>query len=495
MKLRALFQFLAMIALSACGPIVISTATPTLPSSTQLPDLVISSVYLGMQGIPGNPGCVPAYAPFEIRAIIENRGSAAAINVLVVEQSTQHQVQVGTLQPMQSVEVQFPLSSTGSYTVVVDPQNTVVESNESNNVTSYLAPTPTPPAICTPVQATPASTLPSGASTSLSLQGLFYADMNLAKIVKVSSGGTSIQVIDGLTAQISPDGLQDLFERSGDLWLAEPMDNPGVNLTNTPDRYETLPQWWPANPAKIVFNSMGINEGKEKKWTHDISGYVSIINKDGTEYTTLSDTPSYTRPALSPDGKTIAYDILGVPMLYEVGVGMRPFDPAQYGYQATSPSAVFTSPAFSPDGHWLLWWVSDGSSESPRQFSLVMFGLTTNNSGTLHTYTAPAGTLGWLDPPVWSPGGQWIAVQTRGEASLYDLWLLQPDGMVSQRFGMATNPVWSPDGQHLAYVQQPPRTDTNVAASLSIIDVPSWNIQQTSLPAGSIPLAWIPAPQ
>ncbi len=495
MRLRAFFQIFAIASLSACTPIIISTATPTPPSSTSLPDLVVASVYLGMQGIPGYPGCVPAYAPYEIRAIVENRGTAPATNVFVVEQSTQHQIQVGTLQAGQRVEIQIPLSSGGSYTVVVDPTNTVIESNENNNVSSYLAPTPTPPAICTPTQVPGMSTMPPATPSPQSLQGLFYADMSLAKICKVPAGGGSIQLIDGITAQFSPDGLQDLFERSGDLWLAEPMDNPGVNLTNTPDRSEQFPQWWTANPAKIIFNSMGINEAQEKNWSHDISGYLSMMNKDGSEYAILSDVPSFTRPALSPDGKTIAYDALGVPMLYEIGAGSRPLDVSQSGFQTGTSNAVFTSPSFSPDGRQLTWWISEGPSESQRRFSLVMFDLTGKVVATLHSYASPAGTLGWLDTPIWSPDGQWIAFQTRSEVTPWDLWVVHRDGNIGQRFGLATNPAWNPDGQHLAYVQWPPRSDSNLSANVSIIDVPSWSTQQTSLPPGSIPLTWIMIPQ
>lgn len=494
MKPHALLHLLAITLLSGCTPIVISPTATNPSPTTALPDLVISSVYLAMQGLPGYPSnCVTAYAPYEIRAIVENRGSASAADVLVVEQSTGHQVQIGPMQPSQSIEIQFPLNSaSGSYTVVADPQNVIMESNENNNVYAYLAPTPTPPALCPPASAQPTlpPTMIPATPSALSLDGLSYADMNLGQIWKVLAGGHPAQLMNGIAGQFSPDGLQVLFEQSGDLWLAEPMDNPGRNITNTAARTEQFPQWWPSNPSKIAFNSMGLEEAKEINWGHDVSGYLTMINRDGSEYSTLSAVPSYTRPALSPDGKTIAYDALGQPMLYETAEGPRPFEVSSYGYQPELERPVFTSPSFSPDGRWLTWWISEGPSESQRHFTLVMFDLAANSYRVVHSFTPLANTLGWLDTPVWSPAGQWVAFQTRGEETPWDLWVMHRDGGIGQRFGLATNPVWSPDSRLLAFVQWPPHSDSYLSANTVIVEIPSATIQQTGLPAGSIPLAW-----
>ncbi|RPI93967.1 MAG: hypothetical protein EHM40_08140 [Chloroflexi bacterium] len=502
MTLRTLFQFLLIVSLSACVPVMSSpTAAGTQPSNAR-PDLVVSSVYLGMEGIPGSPtNCISAYAPYEIRAIIENRGSVTAEDVFAVEQSTGYQVRIGTLTALQSLEVQIPLNSAGaSYTVIVDPENLVAESDEANNAYSYLAPTPTPPALCPPTQPGSVPTLPSTSAPTLppvislsSLDGLIYADIYADQIGKMINGNP-VQIMQGRLAYFSPNGLQALFERSGDLWLAEPMDNPGINLTTTSERFEQFPQWWAANPAKIVFNSMGINEAQEKKWNHDISGYLSIMNTDGSDYTTLSDVPSYTRPALNPDGKTIAYDMLGQPMLYEIGAGPRPFDVVEYGYQSNIPNAVYTSPVFAPDGHLLTWWVSQGAFEPQRQFSLVMFDLNGKTSLIVHSYSPSTTFPEWLDPPVWSPGGQWLVLQTRNELSSWDLLFIHREATVSQQVGFATNPVWSPDGTRLAYVQHPSSSNPSNVGNIVVMEVPSWNAWQTSLSAGSAPLGWTAPP-
>jgi hypothetical protein len=116
-----------------------------------LPDLVVSSVYLGMQGVSAHGECVLNYGPLEIRAVIRNVGEAPAHDIVVEERATGTYFTIAELGASQGTELSFPLSSSSaSYNVVVDPQNTIPESNEGNNTLSYLAITPTPPALCTP---------------------------------------------------------------------------------------------------------------------------------------------------------------------------------------------------------------------------------------------------------------------------------------------------------------------------------------------------------
>ena len=146
MKLRHIIQTLLILVLSACASV--TNATPTAVSS--LPDLVVSNVYLGMQGVPSNwTECIPNYGTFEIRAMIRNLGGDPAYNISVVELSSGTNLTIGELGAGQGIELYFPISSAkAAYNVVVDPQNTIPESNDGNNTFSYLAITPTPPALC-----------------------------------------------------------------------------------------------------------------------------------------------------------------------------------------------------------------------------------------------------------------------------------------------------------------------------------------------------------
>jgi len=149
MKLpQTFFLFLLAVTLFiACTPGPVTTPTPL----SSLPDLVVSNVYLGMQGVPPNwAECIPKYSPFEIRAMIRNMRQAPAYNINVVELSTGTNLTIGELGADQGIELYFPLASIGNYNVVVDSQSTISESNEENNTLSYFAITPTPPVLCTP---------------------------------------------------------------------------------------------------------------------------------------------------------------------------------------------------------------------------------------------------------------------------------------------------------------------------------------------------------
>ena len=177
-KLNVLVPIIiTILLLPACGPvtIVVPTGAPPITvqastASSSLPDLVVSNVYLEMQGVPGGSGnCVPNYAPYEIRAMLQNQGQAPAYNIRVVELSTSTDLQIGELGTGQSMELYFPATSaSGTYSVSVDSLNTIPEANENNNTFSYVAPTPTPPVLCTPVDATTvATTAPDYSNTPL----------------------------------------------------------------------------------------------------------------------------------------------------------------------------------------------------------------------------------------------------------------------------------------------------------------------------------------
>jgi subtilase family serine protease len=82
---------------------------------------------------------------------IENIGSANAGPFVVDLNGSRQQVDDG-LMAGQSVVLFFSgTTSSGNYEATVDAANQVMESREDNNSLSYIAPTPTPPPLCTPM--------------------------------------------------------------------------------------------------------------------------------------------------------------------------------------------------------------------------------------------------------------------------------------------------------------------------------------------------------
>ena len=130
------------------------SSTPSLlPSESatelhSLPDLVISLMYLEMEGRHGI--CVEVYTPYGIRVIVENIGSVSAGPFFVDLNGTLQEVKDG-LMAGQHVELHFAGTvPSGHYVATADATDQIVESREDNNTLTFFAPTPTPPPLCTP---------------------------------------------------------------------------------------------------------------------------------------------------------------------------------------------------------------------------------------------------------------------------------------------------------------------------------------------------------
>lgn len=135
-------------------PVQSAEIVPTNVSS--LPDLAITSAYVSM--VDANGRCLPYYG-FNVTVV--NQGNAPAPDVTLAETNTGQEVHIGTLNPLQSLSMPFVAkAASGAYTVIADPHNIIVESNESNNSATFSEATATPVAACLPLQfgdGTPAS--------------------------------------------------------------------------------------------------------------------------------------------------------------------------------------------------------------------------------------------------------------------------------------------------------------------------------------------------
>jgi hypothetical protein len=106
---------------------------------------MITSSLVSMVDINGN--CLEGY---ELTAMLFNQGSAPAPDVIVEELMSGHLIHAGTLEPQQSMVLQFPASPNGRYRIMIDPQNQIMESDEANNIVTPPDIPATPPGYCLP---------------------------------------------------------------------------------------------------------------------------------------------------------------------------------------------------------------------------------------------------------------------------------------------------------------------------------------------------------
>jgi len=121
---------------------------PPVTSNPLLPDLTITSAYVSM--VDQNGTCLPYYG---LIVTVANQGGAPASDVFLAETNTGQQVGIGTIGAGQSLTMPFVAkAASGAYTVIVDPQNAVVEADENNNSVAFAGLTATPPVACPPAQ-------------------------------------------------------------------------------------------------------------------------------------------------------------------------------------------------------------------------------------------------------------------------------------------------------------------------------------------------------
>ncbi|UMP03460.1 DPP IV N-terminal domain-containing protein [Amycolatopsis sp. EV170708-02-1] len=170
--------------------------------------------------------------------------------------------------------------------------------------------------------------------------------------------------------------------------------------------------------------------------------------RDGTRVPVrlTDDATADTRPALSPDGSSIAFvsERTGSKDIFVIGVDGRGLR------QVTSGPAADDSPSWSPDGGRL---VFSGTGEDP--------------AGDLYTVPSGGGAPTRLtnDPgadtePAWAPTGSRIAFTTTRFDPAGDVVVMAETGGAVTRAvpepGDSSEPAWSPDGARLAFTTRQP---------------------------------------
>ncbi|MCJ7567717.1 MAG: hypothetical protein MUO58_09275 [Anaerolineales bacterium] len=300
-----------------------------------------------------------------------------------------------------------------------------------------------------------------------------------------------VLLTDQSMARFSPDGKWIAYEAEDpaagttDIWLIERASGDVRNLTNTPDRYEVNPMWWPGREDVVVFGSDP--DPLDGVWN---SEYPTVTGLEGSGYQVLDENGGGMR-SLSADGQAIAYGGYDTPgAIYRWDVGVEAFDPAEYGVNAQK----LFQPSWSPDGRLLAWNIGgDLLGDGSYQSGVAVFDLQAKTGRFFHVF-APAG--GGMFPSYleWSADGEWLAFVTFGEPPAAgrapNLWVIRPDGSEETYVDEGLEPTWSYDGERLAFL----RTNDAGRQELSLAEVGTWVTTVVDLPhtdqIGSL-LDWI----
>ncbi len=306
----------------------------------------------------------------------------------------------------------------------------------------------------------------------------------------MDSAGKVVMLADQPRAQLASDRQQILVARPdettglSDIWLRNLATGEERNLTNTSDRHEELPTWWPAHPELVFFIS-GVEQGMGS------SDNPTVVRLDGEGYRILD--PEHGGSfSLAQDGSAIAYGgFESTTWLYRWDAGVEVFDPADYGLYVEK---IF-QPSFSPDGRYLAWEVSgDLRQDGSSALGLAVIDLDLGTSKLMHVFSLSGG--GSFPHYIsWSPDGSWIAFVTFGEEPAAgrapNLWVMRSDGSEETLVDSGLEPTWSPDGGSLAYI----RSTTSGELALRIVEAGVWQpVQVDDLPFPAAPdfiMAWI----
>jgi Tol biopolymer transport system component len=373
-----------------------------------------------------------------------------------------------------------------------EPAATATESTNLSNIPietvnaeftrdAAASPTPTPwdvPSV-TPPLTVPATDGPPPSPTPASpFPGFRY--VTEAGIWQVDANGQPELITTRQDVKLSEDGSQALYVEEGDIWLFNFPVTETQNLTESSGRHHCCATWWPERPDTIIFGSWPSADDSGPS-----SGYLSVVQTDGSGYAVLSEGEANALPAGSPDGQQIAYDRGGSAWIYDYSTGTSTqLNLADYGVENVQRIA---GPSWSPDGTRIAWTIA--ATNPDWRISVMVIDLVSNTAELYHTYEN-IGRGGWFPGPLWHPNGDWLAfVAEDVNPENFGVWVVNTSTGEEAYIGRGQNPIWSPDGRWLTYSEFGSSDGTEPANWLAQVD--SWSHVNLEIPDDGRLLDWV----
>ena len=261
-------------------------------------------------------------------------------------------------------------------------------------------------------------------------------------LYQIQANGEHRQLLDAATAhipnlQIAPDGRHAAYlndERQ--LWLIDTATGTQQQLASDYDLSGFL--LW--GNSQTLFVGVWLNPDEAEGPNN---GHITTIDiETGAVQILAEDRLSGGRPALAADGETVAFDVFTTSQddvlngrLYHPDIGLQIFDPTTFSGGIGHP---VQNPGWSPDGNKIAWISYDGDRSILQIFDLE----TKTAAAPLDWNAARFGAL--VPSPVWSPDGQWIALEVWA-SNLHEtgLWLVASKGSETRFIAQqGNNPRW-----------------------------------------------------